>query len=203
MNQRKNNNGVFWGSVLVLIGILFLMDNFYILDFGNLVSTFWPVILIVIGIKMLMDRKKTRTRENGNYSVGPSEKADESFDLENSLSESNVFGDVVLNIKSDKFTGGSVNNVFGDIKIDLSEAKADSDIVKLFTSGVFGDITIIAPAGFALRVSASCVAGDLTIKGMKKDGLFPNMTYQDENYEQSAQKMNIQTSLVFGSINIY
>lgn len=202
MNQRKSNNGMFWGFILVIIGILFLLDNFYILDFGDIISTFWPLILIAIGVKMLLDRRKDQPVGNKKDEFSSSMPLDKG-DKQDQISESNVFGDVVLNVKTNKFTGGSVNNVFGDIRIDLSDAKPGADIVKLFSSGVFGDITVIAPVGIPLHVNANAVAGDISIKGMKKDGIFPNLNYQDENYEQAAQKMAIQCSLVFGSVHIY
>jgi predicted membrane protein len=184
------------------MGILFLLDNFYILDFGDLVRTFWPLILIAIGIKILMDRRK------GPPSINASPVSTSSLVTENNykaerISKNNVFGDVFLNIKSDKFSGGSVNNVFGDIRIDFSEAKPGTDAIKIFTSGVFGDITVITPAGIPLHVNANAVAGDIIIKGNKKDGLFPNVDFQDDNYEQSKNKITLQCSIVFGSIQVY
>ena len=202
MNHRKNNSGVFWGFILVIIGILFLLDNFYILDFGYFISTFWPLILIAIGIKMLVERRRDRPAGFDNpENMAPAGK--DANSKGGRFSESNVFGDVILNIKNDTYTGGSVNNVFGDIRIDLSGVKQVLGNTKSFTSGVFGDITIVAPAGIPIRVNANSVAGDITVKEAKKNGLFSNLDYRDENYEQSEHKITIQCSLVFGAINIY
>jgi len=93
----------------------------------------------------LFERRKQDTQQqeqiSGSFSAEPKK-----YDKQNSISESNVFGDIVLKIKSEKFSGGSVNNVFGDIRIDLSEAIPEGDLIKLYTSGVFGDVTIVAPA---------------------------------------------------------
>ena len=202
MSRVKKNNGVFWGALLVLFGILFLLDNFYIIDFGDFISTFWPVILIAMGIKMLMQRRNDHTDQDNRLAASSPVETQNQF-VQNSFSENNVFGDVILKVKSEKFSGGSVNNVFGDIKIDLSESKPDGSMIKLFTSGVFGDITVIAPAGIPLRVKANSVAGDITVKGNKKEGLFPNLNYQATDYETAEQKLIIQSNLVFGSINIY
>jgi predicted membrane protein len=202
MKQNRRNNGMFWGFILVIIGILFLLDNFYILDFGEIISMFWPVILIAIGIKMLLDRKKDQSFDSRKYESAAAN-AYVKGEKQDILSESNVFGDVVLAIKADNFTGGSVNNVFGDIRLDLSEIKPGTDLVKIFASGVFGDITVIAPAGLPLRVNANAVAGDISIKGNKKDGIFPNLNYQDDGYEQAKKKMAIQCSLVFGTVHVY
>jgi len=49
------HNRIFWGIVLIGIGILFILDQqgLIILDIGYIVSTFWPLILISIGLKGL------------------------------------------------------------------------------------------------------------------------------------------------------
>ena len=41
------------GWILVVLGVLFILNNFYILDFEK----FWPVILIAIGVILLAKRK--------------------------------------------------------------------------------------------------------------------------------------------------
>lgn len=49
-NSRKG--GVIAGWILVILGALFLLNNFDILDF----EMFWPLILIAIGIILLVRR---------------------------------------------------------------------------------------------------------------------------------------------------
>jgi predicted membrane protein len=203
VNQSGNNNGYFWGAILVVMGVLFLLDNFYILDFGNVISTFWPLILIAIGIKILMDRRKKE---------GPDDMASVSDNVTfsnsktgspGSISESNIFGDIILKIESESFSGGSISNVFGDISLDLSSVKLNQEITKIHVSGVFGDVKVTAPQGVPLLIRSNCVAGDISIRGKRKDGLFPNLTYQDDNYAEVEKKIDIQCSIVFGSINVY
>jgi predicted membrane protein len=38
------------GALLVVLGILWLLDNLEMMDFGRIISTFWPLILITIGV---------------------------------------------------------------------------------------------------------------------------------------------------------
>lgn len=52
-NQPKKGGNVA-GWILILLGVLFLLNNYYILDF----SKFWPLILIGIGI-ILLARKSS------------------------------------------------------------------------------------------------------------------------------------------------
>ncbi len=203
MSQSGKNSSYFWGVILVLMGVFFLLDNFYILDFGNVISTFWPLILIAIGIKILMDKRKQGTTDDMVSVSDTVNSATYKMKSQGRMSESNVFGDINLKIESETFSGGSINNVFGDIKLDLSAVKLNQEITKIYVSGVFGDVTVETPEGIALLARSNCVAGDIGIRGKKKDGLFPNLTYQDDTYAKAKQKIDLHCSIVFGSINIY
>jgi lia operon protein LiaF len=51
MSKRKQES-LFWGVVLLLIGLLFLLDNIgFDIDIWDIIGDYWPVILIVIGAK--------------------------------------------------------------------------------------------------------------------------------------------------------
>lgn len=54
MSEHRTLGRVFWGLLLVVLGILFLLDRTGTLDFGDLVARFWPVIFILIGISILL-----------------------------------------------------------------------------------------------------------------------------------------------------
>jgi hypothetical protein len=45
-------NGVFWGGILILLGLLFLLDNLGIFSV-SVWSLFWPVLLIAFGVWVL------------------------------------------------------------------------------------------------------------------------------------------------------
>ncbi len=53
-----------WGVILIVIGTLFLLDQWDLLDFGYLFETFWPVLIIVLGIQMLL-----RARRQNSHST--------------------------------------------------------------------------------------------------------------------------------------
>jgi predicted membrane protein len=54
MNERKNQGRIFWGLLLIALGVVFLLDRMGRLDFGDLVGRYWPVIFILIGISILL-----------------------------------------------------------------------------------------------------------------------------------------------------
>ena len=202
MGQSGKNNSLFWGSLLVLFGVLFLLDNFYFLDFGEIISTYWPLILVAIGIKILMDHRRQNS-ESENFD------SEEPVDIHGAtshadgISESNVFGDINLNITSERFRGGSVSNVFGDMKIDLSKIKLEEGTTKLNIGGVFGDVTVVTPKDVPLKTRSSSIAGDISVRGNKKDGILPKLNQTEGAYETSNTKLFISVSIIFGSINIY
>lgn len=199
MAESNGKNNLLWGSILIFIGLLFLLNNFNIMDFGDFFSTFWPVILILVGLKIILDKRR----------AGSGARMDTQPEMNNgvqktigTLSESNVFGDIKIISDSQKFTGGSVNNVFGDIRVDISKVQLENAQAKLYVSGIFGDLTVILPERIAYRVKASAVAGDLMVFGNKREGIFPSLEHSSENYNTATKRLFLQTSIVFGSVNI-
>ncbi len=52
---------IFWGIILVYLGILVLLNNFDIIDFSwRVFWKFWPVLLIIWGINILISKENTR-----------------------------------------------------------------------------------------------------------------------------------------------
>jgi len=197
MSKHHDSNTFFWGVILIIIGALFLLDNFDIMDFGYFIRTFWPIVLIIFGIKIILTKRKASDmKDDRDYSGESRINGDR-------LSENNVFGDIKVNVESKKFTGGSVNNVFGDIRLDLSRAEIEPGISKLYVSGVFGDIMIYTPRNVALSIKSSAVGGDISIFGKKREGLFPTLNHREDGYESAEKRIYIQSSIVFGSIGIF
>jgi predicted membrane protein len=177
-------NTLFWGVILVLFGVLFLLDNFDIMNFSYFISTFWPVILILIGFKIILDKKRSESK-NGEST---SDSDQYQTKTPNNLSESNIFGDIIVKAPAENFSGGSVNNVFGEIRLDLSNIKLDQKLSKVYVSGVFGDINITTPKNIPIKVKANAVAGDIKILDESREGIFPSLDYSEEKYELAEKK---------------
>lgn len=52
MTNKKGEGHILWGLFLIIIGLLFLLQQMGYLDFGRILSVHWPVILILIGISI-------------------------------------------------------------------------------------------------------------------------------------------------------
>ena len=55
MSKHKNES-LFWGFLILLIGMLFLIKNlgWADIDIWEFIAKFWPVILIYIGLKNII-----------------------------------------------------------------------------------------------------------------------------------------------------
>lgn len=49
-SQKHSSGRIFWGLVLILVGVLFLLDRMGQLDFGELIGRWWPLILVAAGL---------------------------------------------------------------------------------------------------------------------------------------------------------
>ncbi len=197
--ETKNNSNFYGGIVLLILGMLFLLDNLDVLDFGDFISTFWPLALILIGIHLILKvrRSKPSEPEIDNKQVNHNDIAST-----DKLSESNLFGDLKLTISSDKFRGGSVSNVFGDIEIDMSKCSMVPGRSNLAINGVFGDVNVYLPTGVKFTADCSAVAGDITIEDNHREGLFPRIAYNDRDFANTEIQLMIHGSIIFGSIRI-
>jgi predicted membrane protein len=200
MADKNKSGGMVWGAILILIGVLFLFQNFNVLDIGDIISTFWPLILVAIGLKILYDRKSANDDTIVEAKiVTDNVEADISSDK---ISKSNVFGDMNINITSKNFSGGSVSNIFGDVRIDLSKANVVDNNCKLYVNGIFGSVYVKLPDGVQAKIKANTVAGEINLKDESHDGLFGNLTSEDPGYASTAKKIFVNSSIIFGSITV-
>ena len=65
MSKRKQES-LFWGVVLLLIGLIFLLDNLGVdIDVWNIIGDYWPVILIAIGAKNIWQHVSAKKDQDG------------------------------------------------------------------------------------------------------------------------------------------
>ncbi len=65
--QHGRFSSVFWGILIVALGIILMMNNFGVtdVDLGYLISVFWPLILVFWGVRLLLfDNKSGKSKGN-------------------------------------------------------------------------------------------------------------------------------------------
>jgi predicted membrane protein len=97
------------GAILILIGLLFLLENTHLFgfEFGEFVSTYWPVALIFIGIVLIYRKAKSDDEEAWKEFVGKE--------------YSKSVGDLKLRPKSINADGLSAKHGLGDLIVDLTD----------------------------------------------------------------------------------
>lgn len=200
--EKQNRSHVrFWGLFLIIIGSLFFFESIGLFDIGDFIGTFWPAILIIIGLWMIIKSKReTQSRDapaQHTY-IGDHEESSHS----DTVTMSNVFGDVKITASSSSFQGGHISTVFGDAVVDLSSIDISDGEKELTVHNVFGDIKIIPPKGVAFSIQGNAVAGDIKILENKQSGLFPKLDYTSQGFEDASKRLKIYASHVFGDIEI-
>jgi predicted membrane protein len=186
--------------ILITLGVLFLLDNLGIADFGTIISTYWPLILILIGIRIFFryGRSSTQSSPAGSVNTGATQELNASM-----VNNSNVFGDVDLKINSKEFRGGSISNTFGDMNVDLSEIALAEGEQLLKLDGVFGDLHVLVPKDIEIAVTTHSVFGDVRVLGNMKSGFGQEIFYSSPNYSAASKKLRIVSNQVFGDVKVW
>lgn len=198
MEQKSNTGSMFWGLLLIGLGVLFLLDQMHFMDFGRLISTFWPLILVGIGVKMLVGRDlKTKAEKRTLAEAETGEQASYSGER---LQETRIFGDVNVRIDSQTFGGGNISTLFGDATIDLHNAQLKEGENILTVNTMFGDVRVIPPANGKFAVRTNAIFGDLVILEEKSGGFLVSRSYQPDGYSEAPNRLFISISTVFGDV---
>ena len=191
---------VFGGFVLVLFGVLLLLDNMGIADFGDMVRSYWPLLLIVWGASILLRKKRPHPYQQ-QYEQPAAPPSDYSFVMDGDIiNQSEVFGDTHIVVTSQNFMGGSVSTVFGDCNINLSKAVFGQGEFTLRIHTVFGDSRLILPNDAVVSLSANSTFGDMVVRDQHKGGFSSYINFTTPGYDTATNKLKISISKVFGDL---
>lgn len=177
----KHNFRQLWGVVLIGIGSLFILKDFY----PNTIDTkfIWPAVLIIIGISMLY---KLFFSGNNDFKKSMNNVSGEDY-----FESNTVFGSVDKKMVSKNFKGADLNAVFGGNEIDLTQADFTGEAI-INARAVFGGISLIIPASWTVKSELTSVFG-----GIEDKRASYVITDQD-----STKVLIIKGSCVFGGIEI-
>ncbi len=192
--MRSNNSSLFFGLILIFIGLLFILNNTNVMDVGDFFRRFWPVVFIIVGLVLIFKRPNIPSDRVGDRSV--------ISDLENVI-QSNVFGDIRVTLESKNFKGGTIRTSFGDVVVDATSVGVTEGEKRLYLTTTFGSIKFAVPRELPIKVQAGNMAGDIKIFGEKWDGLSIRASYESENYESSSTRLHVICHLTFGDIKVY
>lgn len=176
---------VWAGGLMVLIGVLFLLDNLHIVHANP--GLIIPIVLIGIGILFLI----RSVAPGGGFSSIRAPRV--GVTSESSLGIWAVFSGVKRRIDSPAFTGGEILAVFGGVNLDLRSADIQADEAVIEANATFGGIEIRVPDTWSVNT-----------RGL---GLFGG--YQDQTSHppavsggQPAKRLIVTGYAVFGGVEI-
>ncbi|MCP4157989.1 MAG: hypothetical protein GY757_60335 [bacterium] len=63
--SKKKQESLFAGVILLMIGVIFLMQNLEIgPDFWDFFGTYWPLILVAVGAKYIWQHYEAKKKED-------------------------------------------------------------------------------------------------------------------------------------------
>jgi lia operon protein LiaF len=116
---------------------------------------------------------------------------------------SRIFGDNRIEAGEMEIDGFSCSTVFGDTSLNLTGARLKSGQNNVDIHSVFGDITVIVPAGIEVKAFSSSTFGDHYVFGRTMSGLGKSLANQTDKYDSVDSKVHMSVRAVFGDINIH
>jgi predicted membrane protein len=173
----KMGAGLFWGALLLLMGIALIIKVVFNVDFP-LFKILIGVFFIMLGLKVLFGRVLIPEGRIGPHEIIFSERVYD--EPENGKEYSVVFG----------------KGVYDFTKVDLSNGDFN---VKVST--VFGGSVIKIDDDMPVRIDADAVfAGAELPDG--NTAVFGSSHYKTESYRPDSASLNIKVDVVFGGVQI-
>jgi predicted membrane protein len=135
-------------SVLVVIGLFFLLDDIYNLSF-RFQQIFWPLLLMFVGLTIILKRPNPKKHFTMHKDVTSADVID----------DVSIFGGSDVRVFSKEFRGGEVTAIFGGSKIDMSEAKLAPGIQIIELTNIFGGNNFIIPSDWNVKVEVTGIMG--------------------------------------------
>jgi uncharacterized membrane protein HdeD (DUF308 family) len=77
MSNKKHRDNLIWGLILIVVGVIFLLENTGI-DAWEILFKLWPLILVIWGASKLYYGIKARSQAENPVEIVPEDKKDES-----------------------------------------------------------------------------------------------------------------------------
>jgi predicted membrane protein len=181
--SHSGNRHFSFGLLLVVLGVLILLDNLNLFDFGDLISTFWPLIFVFWGVSFLMKSREEETPKSPELipvtNAGPVPPEDRPKNKIQPRRVNKLMGDIVLRVEGNKLSNASYSVILGEIFLDLSNLESVKEPAKIYLNVTIGDIRLMLNPKINYRIKASAIIGDVNIFDNKDSGFQAQMTWEN------------------------
>lgn len=178
--QPTEYRNFFIGSIFVVVGVLFLLSNFDIIDFGF--SLFWPIIIILIGIAVI------------RHGIGGERGALLDADHINLMA---ILGGGDYNYTSKSLRGGKIFAFMGGGKLDLREADILEDSMVIDVFAMMGGVEIRVPADWQVTLHGIPILG-----GMDNKTSFLSKEDKAVSQPAPAKRLIIKGTAIMGGVEV-
>ena len=142
-------------SIWFLLGVVFLADNFNLINF-NIWRAFWPVVIILFGVSMLNRATSGRFLHPGG---GRSSGLGGPVDSTARTSAVAVMSSSTRRVSSPDFQGGDATALMGGCQIDLRQCNIVTGPAVFDVYALMGGIDIFVPGDWTVRNEGMAILG--------------------------------------------
>ena len=193
----RTSRSILWGGAILVVGLIFLLRNLGVLPFE--LGSLWPLILIIIGLSLVYKFFRHPTESRWSLSM-ESRKTSSDQGL---IHLDKTFGDIDLDFENRELKGGSINLWVGDMKLDLSKAILPEGESQLRVSCWIGDVKVYLPKETSVSATATVLLGDVKVMGEKASGFNCEVEVSHEGYDEAANRLKVDASLLLGDIKLF
>jgi predicted membrane protein len=175
----KMSVGLFWGIVLILVGLSLIVKIVFNIDF-SIMRILFAFLFIYLGIRIFIGKD---------------------FSLFNNHQEGN---NVIFSERSfkDVDDGKEYNVIFGGGKYDLSEMTIpDSQVVRIKLNTIFGGSQVIVNPAIPIRIDSNTAFGGTKMPNGNTSA-FGSLDYENDSAKVSKPRLIIETNTVFGGLQV-
>jgi lia operon protein LiaF len=174
----RNQTQLFFGLLVILIGVLFLIGNLFDVNIGVFC---WPVGLILIGLWLIM-RPRLAGPDTGTHFI--------------------LIGDVE---RAGKWPVANEEfySFIADMDLDFSKADVPLGETNVRAYGFIGDIELYVPEDVGLAVHSSAFVTSFRVIGQdKEDNFLAPLNWQSENYKLAERKIRFEGGHFIADIKV-
>jgi lia operon protein LiaF len=194
------SNQLFWGLVLIAIGIVIQGNNldYFEVGWSHIWNWTWPLLIIYIGLKILFKRNL--------FSVSIDTEDAKSRDNEPKRMQSSQRKQLVgdINLGRTPWQLEDLNLWFGvgDADVDLTTAILTEGETLVDISGWVGDVTVLVPQDMDINATIDVRLGEGTLFGHNQGGSARFLSFKSEDYELARKKVRLRVSLGIGEVTV-
>lgn len=174
----RNQTQLFFGLLVILIGVLFLVGNLFDISIG---AFCWPIGLILVGLWLIMRPRMAGPNTGTNFLfLGDAERSGQ------------------WTVTDEEFY-----TFIGDMDMDFTKADIPVGETQLRFYGFINDIDVFVPADVGVAVQSSAFVTSFKAVGEgDEDSFLMPLNWQSDNYKLAERKIRLEAGHFIADIKV-